>query len=328
MTCGCGAARPLRRPHAHSSYPRAAASVTARHVAAAGRLGDMIDLHTHTPFSDGSQTPTAARGGGGGDRPHGHRRHRPRHGGRAARGAGRRRAPRRATSSPAWRSTSSTTSVTMDMLGYFLAGMPDRGAAGGARGAARLPRRAQRAHGRAPGRAGPAARPRRPRRRRRERRRRPAAHRRGHGAPRVRELDQRSLRALPPPRRPRLGGPAAARAGPRPQAAARVGRPARARAPRHHPHRRRRPRAPSSATPPAAAWPASSATTRCTTRTRWRAASAWRRSTRSCPPAARTTTAPSSPKARLGVGSLGAPVPDEVLADLRCVAEDQLQRLA
>ena len=34
------------------------------------------------------------------------------------------------------------------------------------------------------------------------------------------------------------------------------------------------------------------------------------------------------PKARLGVGSLGGPVPDEVLADLRCVAEDQLQRLA
>jgi predicted metal-dependent phosphoesterase TrpH len=33
------------------------------------------------------------------------------------------------------------------------------------------------------------------------------------------------------------------------------------------------------------------------------------------------------PKARLGVGSLGGPVPDEVLADLRCVAEDQLQRL-
>ena len=34
------------------------------------------------------------------------------------------------------------------------------------------------------------------------------------------------------------------------------------------------------------------------------------------------------PKARLGVASLGGPVPDEVLADLRCVAEDQLQRLA
>lgn len=33
------------------------------------------------------------------------------------------------------------------------------------------------------------------------------------------------------------------------------------------------------------------------------------------------------PKARLGVGSLGGPVPDEVLTDLRCVAEDQLQRL-
>jgi predicted metal-dependent phosphoesterase TrpH len=32
------------------------------------------------------------------------------------------------------------------------------------------------------------------------------------------------------------------------------------------------------------------------------------------------------PKARLGVGSLGEPVPDEVLADLRCVAEDQPQR--
>jgi 3',5'-nucleoside bisphosphate phosphatase len=34
------------------------------------------------------------------------------------------------------------------------------------------------------------------------------------------------------------------------------------------------------------------------------------------------------PKARLGAGSLGGPVPDEVLTDLRCVAEDQLQRLA
>jgi predicted metal-dependent phosphoesterase TrpH len=32
------------------------------------------------------------------------------------------------------------------------------------------------------------------------------------------------------------------------------------------------------------------------------------------------------PKARLGVGSLGEPVPDEVLADLRCVADDQLRR--
>jgi predicted metal-dependent phosphoesterase TrpH len=34
------------------------------------------------------------------------------------------------------------------------------------------------------------------------------------------------------------------------------------------------------------------------------------------------------PKARLGVASLGRPVPDEVLTDLRCVAEDQLRRLA
>jgi len=34
------------------------------------------------------------------------------------------------------------------------------------------------------------------------------------------------------------------------------------------------------------------------------------------------------PKARLGVGSLGAPVHDEVLADLRCVSEAQLQRLS
>ena len=33
------------------------------------------------------------------------------------------------------------------------------------------------------------------------------------------------------------------------------------------------------------------------------------------------------PEARLGVGSLGEPVPDEVLSDLRCVAADQLQRL-
>jgi predicted metal-dependent phosphoesterase TrpH len=34
------------------------------------------------------------------------------------------------------------------------------------------------------------------------------------------------------------------------------------------------------------------------------------------------------PKARLGVGSGGGPVPDHVLTDLRCLAEDQLQRLA
>ena len=34
------------------------------------------------------------------------------------------------------------------------------------------------------------------------------------------------------------------------------------------------------------------------------------------------------PKARLGAASFGAPVPDEVLTDLRCIAEDQLQRLA
>lgn len=33
------------------------------------------------------------------------------------------------------------------------------------------------------------------------------------------------------------------------------------------------------------------------------------------------------PKARLGVGSGGDPVPDHVLTDLRCVAVDQLQRL-
>jgi 3',5'-nucleoside bisphosphate phosphatase len=33
------------------------------------------------------------------------------------------------------------------------------------------------------------------------------------------------------------------------------------------------------------------------------------------------------PKARLGVGSGGGPVPDGVLAGLRCVADDQLQRL-
>jgi predicted metal-dependent phosphoesterase TrpH len=33
------------------------------------------------------------------------------------------------------------------------------------------------------------------------------------------------------------------------------------------------------------------------------------------------------PKARLGVGSGGGPVPDRVLTDLRCVADDQLQRL-
>ncbi|NLE23063.1 MAG: PHP domain-containing protein [Actinobacteria bacterium] len=34
------------------------------------------------------------------------------------------------------------------------------------------------------------------------------------------------------------------------------------------------------------------------------------------------------PKARLGVGSLGGPVPDHALVDLRCLAEDQLERLA
>jgi 3',5'-nucleoside bisphosphate phosphatase len=32
------------------------------------------------------------------------------------------------------------------------------------------------------------------------------------------------------------------------------------------------------------------------------------------------------PKARLGLGSQGGPIPDEVLADLRCVTEDRVQR--
>jgi predicted metal-dependent phosphoesterase TrpH len=34
------------------------------------------------------------------------------------------------------------------------------------------------------------------------------------------------------------------------------------------------------------------------------------------------------PQARLGIASAGAPVPDHVLTDLRCLADDQLQRLA
>ena len=34
------------------------------------------------------------------------------------------------------------------------------------------------------------------------------------------------------------------------------------------------------------------------------------------------------PKARLGAADGGRPVPDAVLTDLRCVADDQLQRLA
>jgi predicted metal-dependent phosphoesterase TrpH len=34
------------------------------------------------------------------------------------------------------------------------------------------------------------------------------------------------------------------------------------------------------------------------------------------------------PTARLGIAAAGAPVPDHVLADLRCLAEDQLDRLA
>lgn len=32
------------------------------------------------------------------------------------------------------------------------------------------------------------------------------------------------------------------------------------------------------------------------------------------------------PKARLGIGALGGPIPDEALEDLRCLAEDQLRR--
>jgi hypothetical protein len=34
------------------------------------------------------------------------------------------------------------------------------------------------------------------------------------------------------------------------------------------------------------------------------------------------------PQAHLGVASAGKPVPDRVLTDLRCLAEDQLQRLS
>jgi predicted metal-dependent phosphoesterase TrpH len=33
------------------------------------------------------------------------------------------------------------------------------------------------------------------------------------------------------------------------------------------------------------------------------------------------------PEAQLGIGSGGGPIPDEVLADLRCIAEDRLERL-
>ena len=192
----------------------------------------------------------------------------------------------------------------MDMLGYFLAGMPTEELQQELAELRVYRDGAQRAHARAAGRARPAARPGRPRRGGRERRRRPAAHRRGDGAPRVRELDQRSVRALPPPRRPRLGRPPAARAGPRPQAAARVGRPPRPRAPGHHPHRRRRPqphRARRRPRRPRRHRVLLPAARRGDGRALPRPGA---RSTRWSPPAARTTTGRVKPKARLGVGSL------------------------
>ena len=258
----------------------------------------------------------------------GHRRHRPRHRGRAARGARRRRAPRR-RGHPRRGDQPRARPGDHGHARLLPRRHADRRAPAGARGAARVPRRAQR---RACSSAWPSSAcrssPGRPRRGRRERRRRPAAHRRGDGAPRVRELDQRGVRALPAPRRPRLGRPPAARAGPRPQAAARVGRPARPRASRAssaptaagpEPHRaRRRARRPRRhrVLLPAARRGDGGALPR-----------AGARSTRWSPPAAPTTTGRVKPEARLGVGSLGEPVPDEVLADLRCVADDQLQRL-
>ena len=64
-----------------------------------------------------------------------------------------------------------------------------------------------------------------------------APHRRGHAAPRLRALDRRGVRALPAPRRPRLGRPPASRTGPRRAAAARVRRPAGHRSSRDHPCR-------------------------------------------------------------------------------------------
>ena len=139
------------------------------------------------------------------------------------------------------------------------------------------------------------------------------------------ELDQRGVRALPPPRRPRVGRPAAARTGPRPQAAARVGRPPVL----AHPGIIRtdaagldhivRDAARAGLAGIECYYPLHDAETvaRCLGLARKYAL---------VPTGGSDYHGSVKPKARLGVGSLGGPVPDEVLADLRCVAEDQLQR--
>ena len=226
----------------------------------------MIDLHTHTTFSDGTLTPTqlveeaAALG---------LERRSPSPTTTRWTGCPRRSPPASASACAwcrAWSSTCEHEQVTMDVLGYFLAGTPSDELEAELAELRRLPRRAQRAHPR------PARRARLPARRRRagrgggRRRRRPPAHRRGHGAARLRRLRQGGVQALScgaahPPgstaaasRSAPPSGCSARRAGcrcwPTPASSA--------------------PTTPgwstSSATRRAWAWPASSAATRCTTR--------------------------------------------------------------
>ena len=280
----------------------------------------MIDLHTHTTFSDGSLTPTelveeaAARA----SRPSPSPTTTP------WRASPRRWPPASASasrSSPASRSTSSTTAspwtcwATSSAAGRATSSRtssPSLRAYRDERNARIVARLAELGY---PLDAG------RPRGGGRERRRRAASHRRGHAAPRLRRLHHRGLRALSAPRRARLGRPPPPVAGPGRAPAARLGRPARARPSRHHPHRRGRPAHASCATPPSSASPASSATTRCTTR---------RRSQR-CLGAGRAVRARAHRRLRLprlgqaatpgsASGRRGQPLPDELLEDLACLA--------
>ena len=206
-----------------------------------GRVPDVIDLHCHTRFSDGSLTPTqlielAVREGlsavavtdhdtvdGLGE----------------ALAAGERLGIEVV---PGIEINLEHDQVTMDLLGYFLAGRPSEELR-----EQLVTLRAYRdernsPHPRAPRRPRLPGDPRGARRHRRRGRRRASAHRRGDAAPRLRALGQRSVRALPAPRRPRLGRPAAPCPGPCRAPAARVGRRARDRPSRHHPRRPPRPR--------------------------------------------------------------------------------------
>ena len=197
---------------APSSYPQR--SEGHREAGRAGRLAGMIDLHTHTLFSDGSQTPTqlVEEAAAKGLTAIAVTDHDTVDGLPEALAAGERLG---VEVIPGVEINLEHDRVTMDMLGLLPRRASDRGAAEGARRAARVSRGAKPAHGRAPGRARPAARPRGPRRRRRERRRRAAAHRRGHGAPRVRRArsakpSSSTSAAAPPPGWTAAGSPWAA----------------------------------------------------------------------------------------------------------------------